>query len=451
MRAILVFGLLSMLSLAACGDEEEGVPAAPVKREKGTPTGAPVTQVVGAAGGQVSAGRLEVDIPAGALSADTTIVLTPLTSTAPGARGGAWRLEPEGVTFASPVTLRVTWEDSDLRGAAAEVLGIAYQDPSGLWVMPGAQTRDVAAHRVEVKTTHFSDWGFVTTALLRPPLARVKTRESLALVARRCFDQPPEPPDLAHAEQPPYYIGYDCESDARGVIPLPLKVTGWSVNGVEGGNSTTGTISGGSAGTGTFGAPAKKPSPATVAASVRLPTDEYGMVLLVSNITITDGSRLMRATGRYEATTMLSTAVVEGHVVDEGVRFWFNFPSTPESGNTYRFEAMAGGGVTDVHDIRPRCMQPSLSGGWDVLTPTSITSFGGSFGVEGTFSHGEVTHGIDGEGDCTSDVEVEPAEQGAFAEMFSFPVDYFSSAEPPEDPVVLTDGPWKWTFEPEPD
>jgi hypothetical protein len=48
----------------------------------GTPNGAAVTKTIGAAGGELASsdGRLTVQVPAGALSAETSLSIQPVTS-----------------------------------------------------------------------------------------------------------------------------------------------------------------------------------------------------------------------------------------------------------------------------------------------------------------------------------------------------------------------------------
>jgi len=438
MRAMIVAGLVW---LTACGTSTD-VP--PSTRTKGSVSGAPVELVIGPAGGLVSAKRLEIVVPAGALAADTTISLTPITNTAPGGRGEAWRLGPEGTTFASPVTVRTNYEDVDVAGGAEEVLGIAYQDASGIWVMPGEQTRDPVARKVEVKTTHFSDWSLVVGAQLRPPSARVKTKATKALLAKQCFIAPVKLPGLAHDETEPYYVGIDCD-DEDGLAPLPVTVSEWAVNGVVGGGGATGTISGTALGTGTFTAPDTKPSPDTVAVSARADVKPFGKVLLVSNLTIIDDAPLMRATGRYQSMGEALSPFVVGDVTDEGLQFWFTYPPRAQ---TVTVQSLTGGGLANVHDTRVGCALPSVSGGWDVVTATSVQILGSSFSVSGTYSHGAVTYGV-GEGDCAAATMTQAASSGDFARLFDFPTSFFTSATPPADPVVVTSGAWTWTFQQE--
>jgi uncharacterized repeat protein (TIGR01451 family) len=53
------------------------------------------------------------------------------TNLAPGGVGSAYRLGPEGVTFAQPIAITLHYGDADLVGSLQEALGFGYQDAQG--------------------------------------------------------------------------------------------------------------------------------------------------------------------------------------------------------------------------------------------------------------------------------------------------------------------------------
>jgi hypothetical protein len=112
------------------------------------------------AGASVShpAGGLTLSVPAGAVSAPTQLTVTPIANTARGAIGPAFRLGPEGATFAAPVTLTFAAPASYPVGTSIAGVGIEYQDARGFWHRAEPVTRDAVAKTVSVSTTHFSDW-----------------------------------------------------------------------------------------------------------------------------------------------------------------------------------------------------------------------------------------------------------------------------------------------------
>src|SRR5579859_4816684 len=74
-----------------------------------------VPNTVGAAGGSVSLpDGTRVDIPAGALSTDTTITITPTVVAPPRGVGPAYVFGPEGTTFAMPVKVTLPFDPTKL-------------------------------------------------------------------------------------------------------------------------------------------------------------------------------------------------------------------------------------------------------------------------------------------------------------------------------------------------
>ena len=114
------------LFLAACSSEDgspkegenpdppdEGTPAA---TDIGTEVDEPSSASIGPEGGLLTSadGRLTVTIPEGALEEDTTLEIQALTNEAHGGIGSAYRLSPDGLTFAVPATLAFSYEDAEL-------------------------------------------------------------------------------------------------------------------------------------------------------------------------------------------------------------------------------------------------------------------------------------------------------------------------------------------------
>ena len=263
----------------------------------GTATGGAVTASIGAAGGSLSSddGKVVLTVPGGALAANTTIGIQPISNFAHGKIGSAYRLTPDGQTFAQPVTLTFAYADDELVGASAEVLGVAFQTTTGFWRWAGDPTVNAAAKTVSVKSTHFTDWSRVKGIQLRPPSKTVRIKGSVSLLVTVCY-----PVSVTGASGDELaYLGYKCDADGELAILNPIS--DWSVNGVPGGNSTTGTVAGSGA-SGAFVAPATKPSPNVVAVSARVKKSPLGeKVLVSSNITITEDSWTGTASSDSEA------------------------------------------------------------------------------------------------------------------------------------------------------
>jgi hypothetical protein len=231
---------------------------------KGDPQGTATTQMIDAAGGSITSadGRITLDIPAGALAAATTISVQPITNTTPNGMGLAYRLEPEGTTFAAPATLTFHLSASEALALASTYVTTQHAD--GLWYSQPNQQRDGSAQTVGVSTTHFSDWSLAETVRLDPPEQRVKTSEAVTFTASILIVNE-EGDELANP------FGDDVAVPTQ--TPLSNQLNGdkiWSVNGIEGGNAAFGQVRD----PGSYTAPSKEPTPnpATVTLTIQLGT-----------------------------------------------------------------------------------------------------------------------------------------------------------------------------------
>jgi hypothetical protein len=135
----------------------------------GTQSSAPATAVIGPNGGTVTSAdqRLTITIPAGALSANTTIGIGSITNTAPGGMGTAFRLTPNGQTFAAPVTL--TYKPAGELDTDPTQVGLAFQTAAGSWqIVPGI-VPDTTAGTFTSTTTHFTDYSYFAFLQLTGP------------------------------------------------------------------------------------------------------------------------------------------------------------------------------------------------------------------------------------------------------------------------------------------
>lgn len=277
---------LTATALFACSSPTTTTP--PVTRTTPTPTptakgaslGAAKTLVIDADGGTLASddGAFALEVPAGAVSTPTTFSLEPIENLAHGGVGSAWRVGPDGTTFTTPATVRFTAGTTALRAANVGGLGVAFQGADGLWTWVRDAQRDSTAHTVAVTTTHLSDWSLVLGQQLRPLSAVVPKGGSLGLEIWDCY--PAEGLDPLAS-----LTGYEC---GAYVIPLTDSVGAWSVNGTPGGDATHGTVAEQPGGAATFTAPGSRPTPPTVAVSVRLATSmQRGeQVTLLSQVTI---------------------------------------------------------------------------------------------------------------------------------------------------------------------
>lgn len=261
---------------------------APAPTAIGTPRGQPASAVIGAGGGTLLSadGMLRVDVPANAFAADQTVSIQEITNEAHGAKGRAYRINPEGLHTPIPMTVSFKYTDEDLRGTTLDLMRIAYQDANRVWRVYRHPVIDTSSRTLSVQTKHFSDWSAVTGAQILPHSATVHTGETLQLQVVSCEPEDVDPVDEnGDINLPPVP---ECKAS-----PLDAyETSAWSVNGVEGGSFGFGIVQADSdrwSGRATYTAPVTKPQPNTVSVSAKHTLDDGspGAVrLLVANITI---------------------------------------------------------------------------------------------------------------------------------------------------------------------
>lgn len=288
------------------------VPPTPFVTPRGTPDGTPSSASLDASGGTLRSadGLLELTVPAGALSVPTTVSIQPITNNAPGHVGHAYRLEPEGLTFAQPVTLTFTYDDAGLVGSTADALTVASQQGDGTWAATRTPVVDTGARTVSLQTTHFSDWSAVKGYVLRPSQRTARVGESLLLRIAYCVNPSWETTSgddgIPLVSLSPMY---DCDGSSyepNDVMPVHPKATVgvWSVNGSAGGNSSIGTI-GALGGTmaAIYKAPGSPPNANPVAVSVELRVPSAASaernLTLVANIKVVDGKYYSGSASSY--------------------------------------------------------------------------------------------------------------------------------------------------------
>ncbi|HEX5132710.1 MAG TPA: hypothetical protein VFX92_09510 [Candidatus Krumholzibacteria bacterium] len=280
--------VLMSLFLVSCGGDSTTDPGdggggpkttKPVPTAAGTPDGAPVTQTIGAGGGSMTSsdGFMQLDVPAGALGADTDITIQPITNTAWGGTGKGYRLTPAGLTFTAPVALTFQLDDAALAGTNANFMDVAVQRDDGVWGILKHRTLDENAGTLTCTTPHFSDYSLIDGVQIRPGAAVVDEGQSIYLEVQFCARE-----TIDDGEDVLAALVTTCDNE---LAPLGT-FRNWSVNGAVGGNATVGRVSPTSGLRIGYTAPAVAPNPNVVAVSVETTYD--GMdALLVANITIT--------------------------------------------------------------------------------------------------------------------------------------------------------------------
>ncbi|UYQ91700.1 hypothetical protein MKQ68_16550 [Chitinophaga horti] len=280
MKSISAYLVAALLTFTACSKPDSESDPNPIPGTgKVTEAGAPdedtkAEKVIGTAGGTLTSndGEITIDIPAGALAANQTVSIQRITNKNPMGLRKAYRLLPHGVQFTKPVNITFDYSDEDITGTIPEALGIAYQDDKGIWQAIGSTTLDKDEQTISVKTTHFSDWSFF---------------ESFVMKASATFVDPGTTVQL------------EIESDANIMGPLqnderPIGerhsmsaefVKGWKLAGA-------GTLTPNKE-KATYKAPATVPTaPNPVAVSAEIKLNKPGLFLVLTHITIADDGEI---------------------------------------------------------------------------------------------------------------------------------------------------------------
>jgi hypothetical protein len=145
---------------AAGADAAAGTPGtdggdAPASTDGGTTT----ANIKATTGGTVTAGGLTIEIPAGALAADTNITVTisdGSTSPSPSTVvSSVYDIGPNGTTFTKPVKLTIAYDTAKL-GTKKPVVSYV---SGGKWI--ALSDSSVASGKVTATTTHFTPFGVV--------------------------------------------------------------------------------------------------------------------------------------------------------------------------------------------------------------------------------------------------------------------------------------------------
>ena len=143
--AILV--VASMLMVNSCKDEE----ANPVATSK------EIDEAGGALVG--SDGVINLNIPVGALAANTTVSIKESSEVSPtNGIGKIYTLTPEGTQFAKPVKLSFKYTDKDALSTSPSAMAIAFKKSDNTWQIMPTLDLDIATNTVTTETTHFSEW-----------------------------------------------------------------------------------------------------------------------------------------------------------------------------------------------------------------------------------------------------------------------------------------------------
>lgn len=277
---------------------------------------------------RLQAGRVTLDIPAGALKAGTSVKVAQSTAEFMDTAAviDQFQLLPEGTLFRKPVMLVLHYDDGWLKGNSPFNVGVAFRDEKdGKWYAPVNGKVDTVAHTIAVPITHFSHWSIYTCFHLEARFedqvsvdnARVITMPTSVSAILRCYmDGPPvtmtkqDAADGDLALIAPLIVDpvtkgslldmHDCPDcnliaplippDSRSEDSRAINPDFWYVNGVSGGNTQTGTLSKADKEF-TYHSPRTAPSGNPVAITAGVRTRAHGEIQLIQSVAVSGGLR----------------------------------------------------------------------------------------------------------------------------------------------------------------
>ena len=153
---ILVIGTLGYVLLSKKGSDTVDMS---VTTAVGAPNGPATKMIIGPAGGSITSsdGRITATVPPNDLSGPIEFVVTPITNQAPGGFGNAYRLEPNGQKFTTPVEISFKYTEQEIEGTIPQALMASYQEEAGGWRIFTNERVDDVGRVLTVPTTHFTD------------------------------------------------------------------------------------------------------------------------------------------------------------------------------------------------------------------------------------------------------------------------------------------------------
>ena len=289
-------------------------------RPLGAATGSAVAQPLGAIGGRLVSpdGRISIEVPAGALAADTAVRLQPIANTAPEGIADGVLLQVDG-GLSKPLALTVSYAEAVARDA--DGLGVALQRADGSWLALPMTALDKATRTLTVALDGRLHSGAPASAPASIPAptsapAALATASSLSssaasvtldfrVVLYRDFCLSPRQATLKLGESQvfvPYaytrgVIGTVCVADdVYGCIPMPLigattvpfenskpgYSRRWYVFAQEGGEAASGTVTPRATLGATYRAPARVPDVNPVLVSFVSTNQQTGRTVTVT-------------------------------------------------------------------------------------------------------------------------------------------------------------------------
>lgn len=223
-----LIAVVSILLISSCGRKNNPLDES-IDTNTQTPVGSPagnaVKKTIDAQGGQLASAdsRVQVIIPAGALSAAKEISIQPISNELPAGIGQAFRILPHGEQFSKPVTIVFNYKAEDTLNTLPQFLDVAFQDEKGNWQALNNTIVDRTKRTLTATTTHFSDWGYFKSMTLTPAEKIVNTEEEVALKVTTRFPYvDPDDQPKGEATTPVYTVPRELRPD---------EIKGWTYQG----------------------------------------------------------------------------------------------------------------------------------------------------------------------------------------------------------------------------
>ncbi len=291
--------------------------------EVGTPQGERITKEIGPAGGTLSSqdGRLTVTVPPNAVTENVAFSVQSISNKAEDGVGLAYRLEPRGKTFKTPLQLSIRYNEEDVAGTYPQALRLAYQDEKGAWHEQGSTAMDTVNNQITVSTTHLSDWSmnYGTAYRVIPGKAVVYVGQSVEIRTWKC-------------EYIMFAYWFQKKKPCSGILgEFTLKGSGTLTPSTVGPTRIV------------YTAPAKKPTPNVVTVGFRINYGDFwhaeDMRYLETKITILDHA--YRATGHHGALELSGVICsldqpfsIHGTIMGYPMNYIFNFTPSSSSAGT---------------------------------------------------------------------------------------------------------------------
>jgi len=199
----------------------------------GIPVGTKITKTIGPAGGSITSddGKVDLTIPAGALSANTDISIQSVTNECPGSVGLSYDLTPNGTKFSVPVSLTFHYTDSAINETDPLLLYNVFQDSLNQWEVNDVDKDiDSVGKTVTFYVDHFTIFSLEPGVYIQSTALQLEEGQQATLKVLRWVKA-----KKGQTTGNPY-----------GLIPtqpfVDDQVRFWAVNGFAGGNSEDGFI-----------------------------------------------------------------------------------------------------------------------------------------------------------------------------------------------------------------